>query len=192
MRYKGSPLRPVKEDGAPEGRLSRNREQAMNPSPAVDGAKRRWHVPPSSPQAAELPQGFRPLLLRLPSQEIELELRQPDVLVGRHTLVDLCLPYPEISRKHCRIVFADECWHIVDMGSLNGIEVNGERTRQADLHEGDSLRIAGLKFEVHVEAGETVETASGHLSEADPILHQIAATLAGLGQDALAGARKAS
>ncbi len=139
-----------------------------------------------------MPHGFRPLLLRLPSQEIELELRQPHVLVGRHTLVDLCLPYPEISRKHCRIEFADDCWHIIDMDSLNGIEVNGERKRQADLHEGDSLKIAGLKFEVHVEAGQSVAAASGHLSEAEPILHQIAATLAGRDQDSMAGARKAS
>ena len=101
-------------------------------------------------------------------------------------------PYPEISRKHCRIVFADTCWHVVDIGSLNGIAVNGERTRQADLHEGDSLRIAGLNFEVHVETSESAETASGPLSEAEPILHQIAATLAERGQDSLAAARKAS
>src|SRR3954467_13535088 len=118
----------------------------MNPTRENEGDPRRWHVPASS-QGTALPQGFRPLLLSLPAQQIELELRQPDVLVGRHTLVDLCLPYPDVSRKHCRLVFTEDCWHIVDVGSLNGIEVNGERKSQADLHEGDTLRIANLKFE---------------------------------------------
>jgi pSer/pThr/pTyr-binding forkhead associated (FHA) protein len=144
----------------------------MNPSRGNHGASRRWQVPASSGHDLELPQGFRPLLLRLPAQEIELELRQPDILVGRHTLVDLCLPYPDISRKHCRIVFNDDCWHIVDMGSLNGIEVNGERKREADLHEGDTLHIAGLKFEVHTEAGAAFTSVAG-----EPILRQIATTL---------------
>src|SRR5260221_6901694 len=132
----------------------------MNPCRAISGTMRRWHVPAASGRNAELPAGFRPLLLRLASQSIELELRQAEVLVGRHTLVDLCLPYPDISRKHCRIVFADNGWHIVDVGSLNGIQVNGERKRQADLHEGDVLGIAGLQFEVHEEAAGKVGVAS--------------------------------
>jgi pSer/pThr/pTyr-binding forkhead associated (FHA) protein len=144
----------------------------MNPSRGNRGAARRWQVPATSNQDLDLPQGFKPLLLRLPAQEIELELRQPDILVGRHTLVDLCLPYPDISRKHCRIVFTDDCWHIVDVGSLNGIEVNGERKREADLHEGDTLAIAGLKFEVHTEGGAACAGGA-----AEPILRQIATTL---------------
>jgi pSer/pThr/pTyr-binding forkhead associated (FHA) protein len=163
----------------------------MNPSRASAGAGRRWQVP-ASIHDAKLPQGFRPLLLRLPSQEIELELRQPDILVGRHTLVDLCLPYPDISRKHCRIVFADDCWHIVDVGSLNGIEVNGERKREADLREGDTLRIAGLRFEVHVEAGESFGSVGSRASDSEPILHQIATTLSSRGQEQLGATRKAS
>ena len=144
----------------------------MNTSRSNHGASRRWQVPATSNHHLDLPQGFRQLLLRLPAQEIELELRQPDVVVGRHTLVDLCLPYPDISRKHCRIVFADDGWHIVDMGSLNGIEVNGARTLGADLHEGDTLGIAGLKFEVHTEAGAAYTSETGA-----PILRQIATTL---------------
>ena len=154
------------------GGRSRNRDHAMNPSCGNRGASRRWLVPASSTHDHDLPQGFRPLLLRLAAQEIELELRQPDILVGRHTLVDLCLPYPDISRKHCRIVFTDDCWHIMDVGSLNGIEVNGQRKLEADLHEGDTLAIAGLKFEVHTEAGAVVDASAGK-----SILRQIATTL---------------
>jgi pSer/pThr/pTyr-binding forkhead associated (FHA) protein len=162
----------------------------MNSSAVNQGGTRRWHVP-ASPQGAILPQGFRPLLLRLNSQQIDLELRQPDVLVGRHTLVDLCLPYPDVSRKHCRLVFADDGWHVVDMGSLNGIEINGQRKRQAELHEGDTLRIANLKFEVHVEASDTITMPPDRPAEAQPILRQIASTLTAPNQ-APVPARKAS
>lgn len=161
----------------------------MNPCRALPGALRRWHVPATLGRNAALPAGFRPLLLRLRAQSIELELRQAEVLVGRHTLVDLCLPYPDISRKHCRIVFADDCWHIVDVGSLNGIQVNGERKSQADLHEGDLLNIAGLQFEVHEGAGEGAGDLTHRFAEARPILRQIASVLSGPEQDL---ARKAS
>lgn len=163
----------------------------MNAYRALAGNMRRWHVPATSGGNAQLPAGFRPLLLRLPAQSIELELRQSEVLVGRHTLVDLCLPYPDISRKHCRIVFANERWHVVDVGSLNGIQVNGERKTQADLHDGDVLGIAGLQFEVH-EAGESHGTTSGPALDVDPILRNIASTLAGRSQEPMVDARKAS
>jgi predicted component of type VI protein secretion system len=138
---------------------------------------RRWHVPAHSSGNEPLPTGFRPLLLCLPAQSIELELKQADVLVGRHTLVDLCLPYPDVSRKHCRITFADDGWHVVDMGSLNGIQVNGERTLRADLHEGDRLGIAGLQFEVHEETGSGVANETRRFADARPALRQIASML---------------
>jgi pSer/pThr/pTyr-binding forkhead associated (FHA) protein len=161
----------------------------MNPCQANAGTMRRWQVPAQAARNGELPGGFRPLLLRLTAQSIELELRQTDVLVGRHTLVDLCLPYPDVSRKHCRIVFADDVWHIMDMGSLNGIQVNGERKREADLHEGDVLGIAGLQFEVHEDAGEFAVEATKRFGEARPALRQIASMLDSQKQDQ---ARKAS
>jgi pSer/pThr/pTyr-binding forkhead associated (FHA) protein len=148
----------------------------MDSSRTHDLGTRRWQVPASA-QGNAVPRGFRPLFLKLPSQHIELELRQPEVLVGRHTLVDLCLPYPDVSRKHCRLMFSDDCWHIVDLGSLNGIEVNGERRNQADLHEGDTLRIANLKFEVHDEGGANVPMPPARPAQAQPILRQIASTL---------------
>ncbi len=148
----------------------------MNTSREPGCDARRWQVP-TCPKQANLPQGFRPLLLKLHSQHIELELRQPDILVGRHTLVDLCLPYPDVSRKHCRLVYDDNCWHVVDMGSLNGIEINGRRTDKADLHEGDTLRIANLSFEVHVEASSTLTMPPAVPAQPQPMLKQIATTL---------------
>jgi pSer/pThr/pTyr-binding forkhead associated (FHA) protein len=150
----------------------------MNPSAPQEGGLRRWQVPASSREAV-LPEGFRPLLLKLPAQQIELELRQPEILVGRHTLVDLCLPYPDVSRKHCRLVFCEEGWQVVDMGSLNGVEINGKRTSKAELHEGDTLRIANLDFEVHVQSLPTLALPSATTAPSQPILKQIAATLTG-------------
>jgi pSer/pThr/pTyr-binding forkhead associated (FHA) protein len=144
---------------------------------------RRWHVPAQLGHTDPLPAGFRPLLLRLPAQSIELELRQAEVLVGRHTLVDLCLPYPDVSRKHCRLIFSDDGWHVVDMDSLNGIQVNGARRRQADLHEGDRLDIAGLQFEVHEEMVSGAVDEGRRTGEARPVLRQIASKLVSLDQD---------
>jgi pSer/pThr/pTyr-binding forkhead associated (FHA) protein len=70
-----------------------------------------------------------------------VEVRKPVVVVGRHTDVELRLAYPDVSRRHCRLVFADGVWQVHDLDSLNGLFVNGERMHEATLYEGDRLRV---------------------------------------------------
>ena len=103
-----------------------------------------WH----RGQGADLPPTFLPLRLRLQPGGQTVELTTPNAVIGRHTDADLRLPLPDVSRRHCRCFFADGSWQIVDLNSLNGIYVNGERVQQADLHHGDVLGIGGFTFEV--------------------------------------------
>jgi pSer/pThr/pTyr-binding forkhead associated (FHA) protein len=74
------------------------------------------------------------------------------MIVGRHSQADIRLSLPDISRRHCRFVFTDGGWQVIDLYSLNGVFVNGERLHESVLRHGDRVRIASLIFEVDLES----------------------------------------
>lgn len=108
-----------------------------------------WHRGPGAEPAE-----WVPLRLRLQPGGQSVELPSQNVLIGRHTDADVRLPLPDVSRRHCRCFWADGLWQIVDLNSLNGIYVNGQRVQQADLHHGDVIGIGGFAFEVDLSAAD--------------------------------------
>jgi pSer/pThr/pTyr-binding forkhead associated (FHA) protein len=91
---------------------------------------------------------FAPLRLVLQPTGAVLEVNLPEVVVGRHSAAEVCLPLPDVSRRHCRIVHADEKWEIIDLESLNGVWVNDRSVARAVLNHGDRLRLGGFTFMV--------------------------------------------
>jgi pSer/pThr/pTyr-binding forkhead associated (FHA) protein len=79
-----------------------------------------------------------------------VELTRPDMVIGRHTTADVRLPLPDVSRRHCRCVFADSFWQIFDLDSLNGIFVNGQRVQRAILRDHDVVGIGSFRFQVQL------------------------------------------
>jgi pSer/pThr/pTyr-binding forkhead associated (FHA) protein len=106
----------------------------------------------------ELTEDFFPLRLRMRPGTVCIELNEPGLLVGRHSSADVRLSLPDISRQHCRFLFADGQWEVLDLNSLNGIYVNGERLQRSVLCHGNILRIASLNFEVEVVGGASQAT----------------------------------
>jgi pSer/pThr/pTyr-binding forkhead associated (FHA) protein len=101
---------------------------------------------------------FVPLRLRLHPGDHPIVLIAPDVLLGRHSEADLRMPVPDVSRRHCRFVFTDGAWQLIDLDSLNGVYLNGARVRCAALHPGDHIRICS--FAIDVEALDAAEAPS--------------------------------
>ncbi len=89
-------------------------------------------------------------------QDHALEAEYPgqlEWLIGRKNTCDVVLSCPEVSRVHGRIVYSDESYHFVDVGSTSGSLLNGELVPHDDqrpLHPGDLLQL-GKTF-LHVEA----------------------------------------
>jgi hypothetical protein len=54
---------------------------------------------------------------------------------------DLTLKDPNVSRQHAMIEFQNGVYFMVDMGSTNGIEFNGQRIARKQITEGDIFRI---------------------------------------------------
>lgn len=146
------------------------------------------HTPPEAPglpvngphcvmsPESDVPPGFVPLRLVLQPSGAVIEVTKPQTLVGRHTEADVRLPLPDVSRRHCRFVWVEGCWQVIDLNSLNGVQVNGESIMQAPLHEGDRIKIGGFTFAVELTS------QSDHVplrSTTGGIVQSIARTLTG-------------
>jgi hypothetical protein len=84
-------------------------------------------------------------------------LQPPGLVIGRGTEADLRINDPGISRRHAEIRVhgsgpALEI-DIVDLGSTNGIIVNGHRVRQSALKPGSRIEIGSTRMLVHAPAG---------------------------------------
>jgi Protein of unknown function (DUF3662)/FHA domain len=77
-------------------------------------------------------------------------VRGERAIVGRSRECDIVLEDPNVSRRHAELRQDDGSWTIVDLGSTNGVKVNGRRTDRAELREGDriTLGLTELTFEL--------------------------------------------
>jgi ABC-type multidrug transport system ATPase subunit len=87
-------------------------------------------------------------------------LRSENVIVGRAAEVDLVLSHPEVSRRHCRILFELETWYIEDLGSQRGTAVNGNRiSGRTALNSGDQIQIGPITLVFGVGSEESSVTS---------------------------------
>ena len=74
------------------------------------------------------------------------------VVLGRSRDCDVVLAAAEVSRRHAEIyAAADGSWSIRDLGSTNGVRVNGQSLANSQpLRDGDLIELGDvpLRFEV--------------------------------------------
>jgi FHA domain-containing protein len=72
------------------------------------------------------------------------------VLIGRSRDCDVTIEDPNSSRRHAELRNEDGRWIVTDLGSTNGVKVNGRRVEEAVLQPGDELvlGLARLRFEL--------------------------------------------
>jgi Protein of unknown function (DUF3662)/FHA domain len=77
------------------------------------------------------------------------ELANRSLVLGRSRDCDISVDDPNVSRRHAEIRHEDGAYWIVDLGSTNGVTVNGERVKRAKLEPDDSvvLGTTELRFE---------------------------------------------
>jgi pSer/pThr/pTyr-binding forkhead associated (FHA) protein len=68
------------------------------------------------------------------------------IVVGRHPHCDVRLRSPRVSRRHCCLTEVDGEVLVRDLGSTNGILVNGRWVEAGWLRPGDELSIAHLRY----------------------------------------------
>jgi hypothetical protein len=73
-------------------------------------------------------------------------------LLGRSRDCDIVLPDSNISRHHAEIRPTDEGWEIVDLGSTNGVIVDGRRARDSmALRGGEQIELGTTKMRFELE-----------------------------------------
>lgn len=67
-----------------------------------------------------------------------------DALIGRGPACDIQLDDPLVSRRHARVLGTEIGIGIEDLGSSNGVYINGKRSRGITaLHPGDVIELGG-------------------------------------------------
>ncbi|MET0999435.1 MAG: FHA domain-containing protein, partial [Marmoricola sp.] len=66
--------------------------------------------------------------------------------VGRNPESDIFLDDITVSRRHVEFRRADESFRVHDVGSLNGTYLNGDRVDDAELQNGDEVRIGKFRL----------------------------------------------
>ena len=108
-------------------------------------------------------------------------LRRAVLTIGRRESCDICLRFPNISGLHCELSFRDGYWHIRDLGSTNGIKVNGTRVLHRPLRPGDELAIANRRYTIQYNLpGTAQEALEQMLAEEEDVISQSLLEKAGL------------
>jgi pSer/pThr/pTyr-binding forkhead associated (FHA) protein len=71
----------------------------------------------------------------------------PVATIGRSKSVECVLPDPNVSRRHAELRRSETGdWAIVDLGSTNGVKVNGRRVSSTRLQPGDQVTVGTTTF----------------------------------------------
>lgn len=75
--------------------------------------------------------------------------------IGRGRSNDVVLHDSSVSREHAEIVPRDDGYVVRDLGSTNGVLVNGAKVREAPLQAGDTLLLGTIELRVEVQGGDS-------------------------------------
>ena len=84
----------------------------------------------------------------------EYELDCDRMTIGRGPNVDLAFDDATMSREHATFEVIDDRMRLRDLGSTNGVLVNGASVVMADLSHGDRIELGEHRFQLVVEKRE--------------------------------------
>jgi pSer/pThr/pTyr-binding forkhead associated (FHA) protein len=89
------------------------------------------------------------------------------VVIGRDPGCDVRLDSLRVSRYHCCVTGAGGEVVVRDLGSTNGLRINGRRVTSGRLKPGDTLAIAKVEFRVETDADAGVRLRQSPDQESD-------------------------
>jgi serine/threonine-protein kinase len=85
-----------------------------------------------------------------------------DITIGRHGSNDVALADDAVSLVHCRVFLENGRFFVKDLGSTNGVRVNGLRVPSCELHDGDEITLgtSGIRIEMPQAPAEAATQAA--------------------------------
>jgi len=102
---------------------------------------------------AEFAEAWNPALVVVSGalQGTDYPIEQASTIVGRGPGVDLTFDDETLSRQHASIEFADGGLQLRDLGSLNGVSINGGAVKAGELKHGDRFQLGDVAFQLILE-----------------------------------------
>jgi pSer/pThr/pTyr-binding forkhead associated (FHA) protein len=123
-------------------------------------------VAPSVPPATAMPSGpevipaeirqMRLVFLAPAGAPAPVSLDRLPLILGRSEAADIALPYSSISREHARLSIQGGSLIIEDLGSSNGVLVNGNKAPRAVVGAGDLVTLGVVEFRIARRGEDTV------------------------------------
>lgn len=112
-----------------------------------------------------------------------------EMVLGRQTDCDVCVPTGEVSRRHARIKPGPDGVLVEDLDSANGTYINGKRIHSGMLHPGEELALDTVRFMLLVPGADIPTTVpAGATSRRRSGVRIAVAVVIVLGLAALVGA----
>ncbi len=116
------------------------------PEPPLTGATMVYAPEPApepEPEPTPPPRRERAVLL-WDGRDVSLD--QGVTVIGRSGGCDIVVDDPNVSRRHAEIRRMGEGYSLVDLGSTNGTEVNGQRVGETSLMNGDVIGVGTTRL----------------------------------------------
>ncbi len=94
----------------------------------------------------------------------DIPLDRSMIVVGRHPQCDARLDSLRVSRHHCCMTRDKDEILVRDLGSTNGIRINGQRVDAGRLRPGDELSIAHIRYKFEDSNAVEATLAEAHVT----------------------------
>jgi len=104
-------------------------------------------------------------------------LLRRETLLGRSEECAIYLPHAQASRIHAVVRLKQDTIELVDLGSMNGTRLNGEKLRSPqELHDGDTIRIGAEELVMRIDSRKSApprpESPPIAMASTDPANHE--------------------
>ena len=89
------------------------------------------------------------VIVQGPGQGTTFELPPGELVAGRESDREIHLPSPRVSRKHCTFTVTDNRCIVRDLGSANGLRINGHRMEACELVDGTQVQVGDVVLVFH-------------------------------------------
>jgi pSer/pThr/pTyr-binding forkhead associated (FHA) protein len=121
-----------------------------------DGLTRKLETPPRDDGFEAFLGEFRAALVVAegPAAGMEYEVERPRTTLGRGPGVDLAFADASMSKAHAELEWGAGRLRLRDLGSMNGVRVNGAPVQVSDLKHGDRFQLGEHVFRLVLERRE--------------------------------------
>ena len=131
--------------------IQRESPEAEPEAAPEPGATRVYRATPADTEAASAEElGLEPEPEPQPVASVTIggkahDLRKASVVIGRSNECDIRVSDPNVSRRHAEIKQEGSNYWVVDLGSTNGISVNGRNLKRSKLDDGDRITLGSTE-----------------------------------------------